>query len=109
MLAHLQAFETLLIFSVLAPGLPQTRRAVPDSRRGDRCKNAPHRSRCLRDTAGAVRPLARLLEVALGGSQAWETPQCIEMLALLCRHGLALNMIVECEAPTGSQQGAPAL
>jgi hypothetical protein len=31
------------------------------------------------------------------------------MLALLCRHGLALNMVVEGEATTGSQQGGTTL
>src|SRR5262249_38387839 len=43
------------------------------------------------------------------GLQAWETPPRTEMLALLCRHRLAFDMVVEGEAPTGSQQGGTAL
>src|SRR5262245_48264663 len=107
MLAHVQALETLLIafrpsdhLKLGAPFQVDLEETGVKTHRIGRGVGVIQQAQ-----AGRLHGL----EVALWGFKARETPQRTEMLALLCRHGLALDMVVEGEAPTGSQQGGTAL
>src|SRR5262245_28731274 len=107
MLAHLQAFEALLITF-----RPTDRLKLGASFQVNREKTGVKTHRISRGVSVIQQAQSgRLqgLDVALWRFQARETPPRTEMLALLCRHGQALDMVVEREAPTGSQQGSTAL
>jgi hypothetical protein len=101
LLAHLQALETLQIafrpphrFKFGTPfAVDRQKTGVKTHRIGRGVGVIPQ--------AQSGRPDG--LKVALGGFQAREAPQRTKLLALRCRHGLALRMVAECQAPTGAQ------
>src|SRR5262249_49265236 len=107
MLAHLQACEPLLI-AFRTPDRLKLCASFPVDRQntGVRAHQIGGGSYAIGQAeSGRLHGLA----VAMGGSQARKPPPCTELLALRGRHGLALHMVVEGEAPPGAQQSGTAL